>query len=79
MSDQAFQAANHQSSAEPRDKSAAAEAPATTRQRSPLAAHVLINALLLNTEESYRGAGVSNYSQNLWQPWAVRSSKIPPA
>jgi glycosyltransferase involved in cell wall biosynthesis len=30
-----------------------------------LAAHVLINALLLNTEESYRGAGVSNYSQNL--------------
>jgi len=27
--------------------------------------HIAINAQLLNTEESYRGAGVSNYSQNL--------------
>jgi glycosyltransferase involved in cell wall biosynthesis len=27
--------------------------------------HIAINAQLLNTEESYRGAGVSNYSQDL--------------
>lgn len=27
--------------------------------------HIAINAQLLNTEESYRGAGVSSYSQNL--------------
>ncbi len=36
--------------------------------------HIVINAQLLNTENSYRGAGVSNYSQQLLRALAQQAS-----